>query len=80
MADRRGPKNDEVSTENEAEILDFIAAYLDDMSYPPTVREIGEHMGWSSPSTTHYVIRALVRKGKLSHMPGQPRTLRVLEV
>jgi hypothetical protein len=30
----------------------FLCAYTDDHGYPPSLREIGRGMGWSSPATT----------------------------
>lgn len=39
---------------------------------------IGAHMGFASVSTTHMYLCRLQREGRLSSLPGQPRTLRVV--
>lgn len=59
----------------EREVLRFIREQVKQRGYPPTVREIGGHMGWSSSSTTHHHLNYLVRRGLLLHDPKKPRTL-----
>ena len=48
--------------------------------YSPTIREIGEATGHASVSAVSHHVRALERKGYLSRVPGQPRTVVVLPV
>lgn len=38
---------------------------------PPTLREIGEHMGIRSINAVHDHLRALARKGLVEHRPGE---------
>ena len=38
-------------TERQNEVLDVIKKYIADNGYPPTVREIGDILGLSSPAT-----------------------------
>jgi repressor LexA len=35
------------------EILEFVNTHVDEQGYPPTVREIGQAVGLTSPSTVH---------------------------
>src|SRR5882724_2736100 len=45
--------------------------------YPPSVREIGEAVGLSSPSTVHAHLAALQDKGYLHRDPSKPRAIEV---
>lgn len=66
-------------TDRQREILDLIKDRIANRGYPPTVREIGEAVGLSSPSSVHAQISALVRSGKLRRDPSKPRALVVTE-
>ena len=44
---------DAILTSRQREILDVIERHLQDHGYPPSVREIGEAVGLTSPSTVH---------------------------
>lgn len=68
---------DKPLTRRQAQVLDFIKAFVAKNSYPPTVREIAEHMGLQSSSTAFQFIEQLVRKGYVTKGTG-PRTLRVV--
>jgi repressor LexA len=68
-------------TERQRQVLDFIDEAVRERGYPPSVREIGEAVGLSSPSTVHAHLAALQDKGYLKRDPTKPRTLEVsLEV
>ena len=67
------------ASETHTEIGAFIVEFLEDKGWPPTVREIGDHMGWSSPSTTHHHLHAMQAKGLLLRDPSKPRAIRVLD-
>jgi repressor LexA len=58
-------------------VLDFIDAEVRERGYPPSVREIGEAVGLSSPSTVHAHLAALQDKGYLRRDPTKPRALEV---
>ena len=60
------------------EILELIAATVTDRGYPPSVREIGDAVGLSSPSTVHSHLSALVRAGYLRRDPSKPRAIEVI--
>jgi len=52
-----------VLTKRQKEILDFITRFLDEKGYSPSLMEIGEHFGLSSPATVHKHVDNLRRKG-----------------
>ena len=62
-------------TERQKAIFDFVAAYVDERGYPPTVREIGKAVGLASPSTVHAHLASLERAGLLRRDPTKPRAL-----
>lgn len=64
-------------TDRQREILDFIDAQMRERGYPPSVREIGEAVGLTSPSTVHSHLATLQRYGFLRRDPTKPRALEV---
>ena len=64
-------------TDRQREILELIARTVRDRGYPPSVREIGEAVGLSSPSTVHSHLSALVKAGYLRRDPTKPRAIEV---
>src|SRR5438128_11106509 len=71
-------EGDQVLTERQRQILDFLMKYVDSHGYPPTVREIGEAVGLASPSTVHAHLANLERAGLLRRDPTKPRALELL--
>jgi len=67
-----------VLTGRQQEIWDFLVDYVDRQGYPPTVREIGEHVGLASPSTVHAHLANLERAGYLKRDPTKPRALELI--
>jgi repressor LexA len=67
-----------VLTERQREIWDYLVEYVDSHGYPPTVREIGEHVGLASPSTVHAHLANLERAGFLRRDPTKPRALELV--
>src|SRR5438132_13831231 len=63
-------------TERQQAILDFINEYVEENSFPPSVREIGRHFE-IYPATVQDHISALERKGYLQKKRFQSRTLSV---
>ncbi|MEO6652679.1 MAG: transcriptional repressor LexA [Ilumatobacteraceae bacterium] len=59
------------------QILEFISAQMSDRGYPPSVREIGEAVGLTSPSTVHSHLNTLSRLGYLRRDPTKPRAIEV---
>ncbi|MDQ3177170.1 MAG: transcriptional repressor LexA [Actinomycetota bacterium] len=64
-------------TARQREILDFIELQMRDHGYPPSVREIGEAVGLTSPSTVHSHLNTLERLGHLRRDPTKPRAIEV---
>jgi repressor LexA len=67
-----------VLTARQQEIWNYLVEYVDRHGYPPTVREIGEHVGLASPSTVHAHLANLERAGLLRRDPTKPRALELL--
>jgi repressor LexA len=65
-------------TGRQQEIWNFLVDYVDRHGYPPTVREIGEHVGLASPSTVHAHLANLERAGYLRRDPTKPRALELV--
>jgi repressor LexA len=70
MADKR-------LSPRQREILEFIEAQARERGYPPSVREIGEAVGLTSPSTVHSHLNTLTRLGYLRRDPSKPRAIEV---
>jgi repressor LexA len=66
-------------TARQQQILDFLLATVDERGYPPSVREIGDAVGLSSPSTVHSHLSALVKAGYLRRDPSKPRAIEILD-
>jgi len=62
-------------TTRQQEIWQFLAKYVDEHGYPPTVREIGDAVGLASPSTVHAHLANLERAGLLKRDPTKPRAI-----
>ena len=58
-------------------ILDVIETSMRERGYPPSVREIGEAVGLTSPSTVHSHLASLERLGFLRRDPTKPRAMEV---
>ncbi|MET0911613.1 MAG: helix-turn-helix domain-containing protein, partial [Ilumatobacteraceae bacterium] len=58
-------------------ILEFIESQIRERGYPPSVREIGDAVGLTSPSTVHSHLNTLQRLGYLRRDPTKPRAIEV---
>jgi repressor LexA len=65
-------------TVRQRRVLDVIRAAIDARGYPPSMREIGERAGLSSPSSVAHQLRTLEAKGYIRRDPHRPRALEVL--
>jgi len=68
-----GPK----LTERQEQILTFIDQVMRERGYPPSVREIGQAVGLTSPSTVHSHLATLQKLGCLRRDPTKPRAIEV---
>jgi repressor LexA len=64
-------------TSRQREILEVIDRHMRTRGYPPSVREIGEAVGLTSPSTVHNHLASLQRLGLLRRDPTKPRAIEV---
>lgn len=62
-------------TPKQQRIYDFIRTFTRQMGYPPTVREIGQHVGVRSPSTVKYHLDHLRQAGLLQWDGGKTRSI-----
>ena len=66
-------------TPKQQKIYDFIREFSRDYGYPPTVREIGEHLGLKSPSTVKFHLDNLRAAGLIQWDGGKTRSITLLE-
>ncbi len=66
-------------TTRQRQVLQHILDSVRERGYPPSVREIGEAIGLSSPSTVHSHLSALVKGGYLRRDPSKPRAIEVVD-
>lgn len=66
-------------TKRQEQTLDFIRRSIEERGYPPTLREIGEHMGIRSTNGVNDHLRALERKGYLRREDMKSRALKLTE-
>jgi repressor LexA len=63
-------------TDRQKAVLDFISRSIERRGYPPTLREIGEHMGIRSTNGVNDHLKALEKKGYLEREDLKSRALR----
>jgi repressor LexA len=66
-------------SDRQRQILELILSTVEQRGYPPSVREIGEAVGLSSPSTVHSHLSALEEAGYLRRDPSKPRAIEVVD-
>lgn len=65
-------------TVRQRKVLEVIRESIARRGYPPSLREIGEAVGLSSPSSVSHQLVSLERKGYLRRDPHRPRTIEVV--
>lgn len=65
-------------TKKQSEVLKFVKEFMVSHGYPPTVREIGEALGLSSPATTHSHLKELEEKGYIRKNGSKNRAIELL--
>ena len=65
-------------TARQRRILATIGDSLKSRGYPPTMREIGEAVGLTSPSSVKYQLTALEAKGYIRRDPHRPRAMEIV--
>lgn len=65
-------------SQRQADAIDFIGWFVQTHGYSPSMREIGEEVGYSSPSSTYRMLEQLRDLGLVTWNPRSFRTLRLL--
>lgn len=65
-------------TPRQRHVLDTIREAVETRGYPPSMREIGELVGLTSPSSVAHQLATLERKGYLRRDPNRPRAIEVV--
>ncbi|MCK5688733.1 transcriptional repressor LexA [Myxococcota bacterium] len=63
-------------TDRQQQVFDYIQSQIAEWGYPPTIREIGVHLGIRSTNGVADHLKALKRKGYLEQQGNKSRTLR----
>ncbi|HLV89671.1 MAG: transcriptional repressor LexA [Acidimicrobiales bacterium] len=66
-------------TERQRQVLEYIREKVAERGYPPSVREIGEAVGLSSPSSVHSHLNSLVEAGYIKRDPSKPRAIMIVD-
>lgn len=66
-------------TARQRRILETIRSCVEQRGYPPSMREIGEAVGLTSPSSVKHQLTTLERKGYLRRDPNRPRAIEVVQ-
>ena len=69
----------DVLTARQRLVLETIRASVESRGYPPSMREIGESVGLTSPSSVKHQLMTLERKGYLRRDPNRPRAIEVVQ-
>ncbi len=59
-------------------VLETIRTAVETKGYPPSMREIGQAVGLTSPSSVKHQLMALERKGYVRRDPNRPRAIEVV--
>lgn len=65
-------------TDRQKSVLQFIIDQIQDTGYPPTIREIGDHLGIKSTNGVNDHLKALEKKGYLKRESSKSRALKPL--
>ena len=65
-------------TKRQSEVLNFIKEFMVSHGYPPTVREICNSLGLSSPATAHSHLAQLESKGYIKKNSNKNRAIELL--
>jgi repressor LexA len=62
-------------TKRQKQLLDYLAAYIAQHGFAPTLEEIGRHFRLGSLATVHKHLQNLERKGLIRRLPNRSRAL-----
>jgi len=60
-------------------IINYIRGSIESRGYPPSMREIGQEVGLTSPSSVKHQLVGLERKGYLRRDPNRPRAIELVD-
>lgn len=66
-------------TDRQKKVLAFIETHIKQHGFPPTIREIGLHLGIKSTNGVNDHLNALQKKGFLTREEGKSRTLQLVK-
>jgi repressor LexA len=72
-----GPPDAAGLTPRQRKVLEVIRTAVERRGYPPSMREIGEAVGLTSPSSVAHQLATLERKGFIRRDPNRPRAIEV---
>ncbi len=72
-----GPVADDGLTQRQRLVLEYIHQSVSERGYPPSMREIGDAVGLTSPSSVKHQLASLERKGFIRRDPNRPRAIEV---
>ncbi|MFO0748658.1 MAG: transcriptional repressor LexA [Myxococcota bacterium] len=73
MPNRESRESRERLTDRQQEVLEFIQTKIHRDGYPPTIREIGDHLGIRSTNGVNDHLKALTKKGYLNRTESKSR-------
>ena len=66
-------------TPRQREVYDFVARFIEQRGFAPTIAEIGEQFGLRSPATVHQLLSALESEGLIRRVPHASRAIELVE-
>ncbi len=76
LGQKQGKNMPQTLTRRQQQVLEFIESCINERGYPPTMREIGEHLGIRSTNGVNDHLKALKRKGFIVRDDMKSRALR----
>jgi len=67
-------------TKNEKKVLTYIRFFWAEEGYSPSLNEISTHMGWKSKSQASYIVKSLIKTGRVKSIPGKYRSIEAINV
>ena len=66
-------------TPRQREVYDFVARFIDERGFAPTMGEIGDELGLRSPATVHQLLSVLESEGLIRRVPHASRAIEIVE-
>src|SRR5262249_21865051 len=68
-----------VLTPRQKQVYDFVCRFIELKHYAPTIAEIREQFGLSSPASVHQLLSALEREGLIRRIPHASRGIEIVK-